>query len=947
MKTFQILYQNAELLREQLLRIAPKCLERTCRNMVFHITWGADFSDRVNEVVECIEQVFPKVIYCGNEGFGNISAGHSGNGINITCDVFEDSQSWAELLWVEKGTEYSALSDVWKYCRDRKSLKAIELLPSMSYLESLSIDNDIPDIDENILIFGGCSINLDAKGDVAGVIASGHKMTQNGMSVILYYGDELNVSSNYIVGWKGLGRYMCVSKTEGKLVYELDGEPACSVYEKYLDMMDDGSENLIFPLIIEDDGYEFIRTPQVFYPDKSIKVVLPIPEGSYARIAYGDKNTILNNLYEKAIEINAFQPQVMRAFSCAARKLFWGDEEIGKETLPLQNIAPINGFYTGGEILKFGHKLRVLNETLVVISFREGDIKQENRNTAVSFEKDDRSLLSRITHFVEVVSAEQKEALNIANEEKHRNDLIHDIIHSGKWSVRLDSEDNYVQTEFSEDFLHIIDNGPLENVKNWFQLIHPDDLEMVQKAFTATIADRTCNTLYDVSYRMRSHTNEYYWFHSAGRIIRDEKGNGEFFGIHINITEQIEQQLKQQKQLEDALKMADSANHAKTEFLFHMSHDIRTPMNAILGFTNMAVKHLDDKEKMKDCLGKIQQAGDLLLALINNVLEVSRIESGKDEIDVQPGDTTYSFVGIKDTMMIMAESKDITLDFEFGEITHRFVLCDINRCERIFVNIISNAIKYTPEGGFVKVRCEEIESDKPGYAVFRYTFSDNGIGMSEEFQKHVFEQFSREKSVTKNGIQGTGLGMAMCKSYVELMNGTIECQSKLGEGTTFIVSLPFRIQEDTRYIDPETQEIINSETTIIHRRVASFQGKRILLTEDNDLNREIACELLKEKGMIVEEANDGFVALEMLKEKGAEYYDGILMDIQMPIMGGYEATREIRRLYPDVPIPVIALSANAFTEDKAASLAAGMNDHIAKPIDVNELYTVLGRYLKS
>ena len=943
MKSFQISYDNVNSLKKQLSKIKTKYIPDYNDNIIFHITWTNPFSTQVKAITDCIELIFPGAVYCGNEGSGNISVGKFTDGISITCDIFDDANSKIELLWVEENTAFSSLKDLWIYCNKKESLKAVELLPSMSYIESLSIDNNITDIDENILIFGGCSIDLDAKGDSASVIALGHPMTENGMPVILYYGDNLNVSGDYIIGWKGLGRYMRVSKTDGKILYELDNQPACSIYEKYLGMKDDDSENLIFPLIIEDEGYEYIRTPQVFLPDKSMKIVMPIQEGSYARIAYGDKNTILSSLYEKAVEINKFQPQVLRAFSCAARKLFWGDDEISKETLPLQNIAPINGFYTGGEILNFGHKLRVLNETLVVVSFREGKINADNHLSPISFEKNDKSLLSRITHFVEVVSNEQKEALNVANEEKLRNDLIHDIIHSGKWSIQLDENDNYIKTDCSDDIFQIIDNDTPKDLHYWLELIHPDDKKVTTEAFLATIADRTSNTPYDVTYRMRSRNNEYYWFHSAGRIIRDENGNAEFFGIHINITDQIERQLKQQKQLENALKMADSANNAKTEFLFNMSHDIRTPMTAILGFTNMAIKHIDNKQKAKDCLTKIQQASDLLLSLINNVLEVSKIESGKAEIEEQPGDINYCFTGIIDTMLVMAESKDIKLSFEFGDITHRYIYCDINRCERIFVNIISNAIKYTKEGGIVNVKCEEIESDKAEYAVFRYTFSDNGIGMSDEFQKHVFEQFSREKSVTKTGIQGTGLGMAMCKSYVELMQGKIECQSKLGEGTTFIVTVPLKIQENSLYADSNTLNQIDYDSTSAHRKV-SYQGKRLLLTEDNELNREIAYDILDEKGFIIDEAVDGSVAVNLLKEKGPDYYDVILMDIQMPIMNGYEATKEIRKLYPESNIPIIALSANAFKEDKAASIAAGMNDHIAKPINIQELFAVLERY---
>ena len=425
----------------------------------------------------------------------------------------------------------------------------------------------------------------------------------------------------------------------------------------------------------------------------------------------------------------------------------------------------------------------------------------------------------------------------------------------------------------------------------------------------------------------------------------DERANNVILAFS-NRDEQVKQDLEIRERLQQAMLTAQEASLAKTNFLFNMSHDIRTPMNAITGFTNMAVKHIDDKDKVLDCLNKTQKAGMMLLSLINNVLEVSRIEAGQALVEEQPGDVFLSFANISSTMQELAETKDIKLRFSFGDIKDRFVYADFSRCMRIFVNIISNAIKYTPEGGYVNVSCEQVERAKDGVATYCYTFTDNGIGMSEEFQQHVFDQFAREKNTTVSGIQGTGLGMSVVKSFVNLLGGKITVKSKQGEGTTFSVLLPFKIQNKDMYTDPVSGEVKSADSNGLSPLYEiSFVGKNVLLVEDNELNREIAYEILEEEGMMVESADDGTTAIEIVKEKGADYFDFILMDIQMPVMNGYDATKAIREMYPDAHIPIIALSANAFEEDKRKSLEAGMDDHVAKPIDVLKLKESLAKYL--
>ncbi|HJJ48024.1 MAG TPA: PAS domain-containing protein [Methanocorpusculum sp.] len=411
---------------------------------------------------------------------------------------------------------------------------------------------------------------------------------------------------------------------------------------------------------------------------------------------------------------------------------------------------------------------------------------------------------------------------------------------------------------------------------------------------------------------------------------------------------ELNKQVAEQKEkLEKALDEAEAANKAKSAFLFSMSHDVRTPMNAILGFTNMALKHPEDKEKVIDSLEKTKQAGNLLLSLINSVLDMSRIESGNAKLEEIPSNVMHSYDKIESTMMELAKTKDIDLSFTFGKIKNRFVFADTDRCSRVLLNLIGNAVKYTKEGGYVKVFCEQTGMEN-GYGIYRYSVEDNGIGMSEEFQKHAFDEFAREETATVSGIQGTGLGLSVCKAFVNLMGGTIECQSKQGVGTTFTVTLPLKLQdEDKAEAREEEENLQNSlafEAAPEHVFV-DFTGKRVLLVEDNEMNREIAADILEDAGFIVESAEDGSVAVKLVKEKGPAYFDFILMDIQMPVMDGYAATKEIRKLDGAENLPIIAVSANAFAEDRKASLEAGMNDHIPKPIDVGILMKTIARFL--
>ena len=393
--------------------------------------------------------------------------------------------------------------------------------------------------------------------------------------------------------------------------------------------------------------------------------------------------------------------------------------------------------------------------------------------------------------------------------------------------------------------------------------------------------------------------------------------------------------------LEIALKKAEDASLAKTRFLNNMSHDIRTPMNAILGYAQLMEEELKEKDlpETSDHLEKLQQSGNLLLSIINNVLDMARIESGRMEIDENYG----RIEDIRQTLFEIfedeAKKKNLALHYTIN-VEHENILTDTTKVKEIFVNILSNAVKYTPAGGSVMVDIDELPCEEPGYMIVRTRVSDTGIGMSQDYLSKIFEAFTRERNTTKSKITGSGLGMSIVKKYVDLLGGTIDVESELGKGSTFTVTLKHRIADESYYVKKHAE---NPESCS-----EILEGRNILLAEDNDLNAEIAEAILERAGLKTERVEDGIQCVNRIMQMPVGTYDVILMDIQMPKMDGYKATQEIRNL-PDKDkacIPIIAMTANAFEEDKREAIAAGMNEHIAKPVQADKLLSILSEVIR-
>ncbi len=541
---------------------------------------------------------------------------------------------------------------------------------------------------------------------------------------------------------------------------------------------------------------------------------------------------------------------------------------------------------------------------------------------------------------------------------------IHEMLGSGMWSMEFDKQGNMESVFWSNEFRRMLgyqNQLDFPNVlESWSDLLHEDDKARVLNEFYGTLADYRGRKIYDVEYRLLTKNRGYRWYHAIGKPTRKDDGTPiTYIGMFVDITEKklLDQNLeKQRKLLEEALEQARYSNRAKTIFLNNMSHDIRTPMNAIIGFATLAATHVDDHELVKNYLAKIMTSSRHLLSLINDALDMSRIESGKlqlEEAECHLPDIIHDLQTIIQTEVL---SKQMTVSFDTQEITNPVFLCDKLKLNQILLNVIGNALKFTPPHGNVCIRVSEKPDSESGFTFYEFRVRDNGIGMNPDFLKHIFEPFERERTSTISGVQGTGLGMTIAKKLVEMMNGSIAIESKAGKGSEFTISLPFRLPEkpgdtpDGPCISVPVPAPVPPAAPPVPfpaPDAEDFQGRHILLAEDNELNQEIAMTILEDAGFEVDVADNGSIAVEKIKTSAPGTYDIVLMDIQMPVMNGYEAARTIRAL-PDpnlAAIPILAVTANAFEEDKKCAIKAGMNGHLGKPIEIDKLMAALKEIL--
>ncbi len=535
-------------------------------------------------------------------------------------------------------------------------------------------------------------------------------------------------------------------------------------------------------------------------------------------------------------------------------------------------------------------------------------------------------------------------------EQKRRENQMHQYeqmlvmtasgMYKGAWQVDL-GDFSTVYLSFEN---HHITPGDKKDWNTWLnsqeEHIHPDDWEeLKEKLSVEKLLEMPVGGSFRCDFRSKEkNKNGLYkaYATSAFKVERDKKQYVNL--VTMDNTATIENEMRQKGLIEDALFRAENASKAKTKFLSNMSHDIRTPMNAIIGFTALAMKHIDDQERVQGYLGKIAASGSHLLSLINDVLDMNRIESGRIRLEKTKCSLRDMLHELSNMLMLEIQSKNLDFSVDMEGVADEQIICDRLRLNQILLNLIGNAVKFTNPGGRVGVRIIEKAEKGREEAIYEFRVKDNGIGMSEEFQKHLFEPFERERSTTVSGIQGTGLGMAITKNLVEMMGGTISVISEKDVGTEFIVQIPMK-----KVSVRQSEAAAGAKETGSVPAEMSVEGLRILLVEDNDLNREIAGEILGEAGLIVEEAEDGSIAVDKLLAKGPGYYKLVLMDIQMPVMDGYTATHTIRSFENRelANIPIIAITANAFEEDKRKALEVGMNAHVVKPINAKQLLEVM------
>lgn len=477
-------------------------------------------------------------------------------------------------------------------------------------------------------------------------------------------------------------------------------------------------------------------------------------------------------------------------------------------------------------------------------------------------------------------------------------------------------------------------------------VVHEDDRETMRCAVNKERLAKELSerSIFYTNYRAVHDGAILYCELKAVRAGAWDENHGVVLGLR-SVDEETRNEMEQKELLEGALIQANRANNAKSVFLSNMSHDIRTPMNAIIGFTSMAISHIDNKELTSEYLEKIKQSSNHLLSLINNVLDMSRIESGKMQIEEEHCMLSDILEQLTDMVHEDIRRKELTFDIDTSGVKDFAVYCDKLKLSQILLNLIGNSVKYTQAGDSISVKVTEAPAAAFGYASYEFKIKDTGIGMSEEFAAHIFEPFEREKNTTTGGIEGTGLGMSITKNFVDMMNGTIDVKSKPGVGTEITVSLNFRLSgsDIASNAKPDGTVCTFGMPKAVKSGVESLKDGHILLVEDNVLNQEIAEFILKDAGFKTDIAENGQVAVDMLLNSEPGYYKLVLMDIQMPVMDGYEATRTIRNFENKslASIPIFAMTANAFVEDKQEALRAGMNGHIAKPIDVKEFIKIV------
>ncbi len=572
-----------------------------------------------------------------------------------------------------------------------------------------------------------------------------------------------------------------------------------------------------------------------------------------------------------------------------------------------------------------------------------------------SYETPDYQKLVATTQKLEESTIELEKARNDAQE---ATKIVHELMKTASWAVYLNDKGEFAGADSSEEFRYLLNGNAdmdIPDYQLWTETLHPDDRDRVTEAFYKG----SCGIApYNVEYRSLDRSGTYRWYRGTGELFDDVNGGKVFRGIIQDIHEEkLKEKLNEEKlaaleklersevALKEALDEAQRANKAKSDFLSNMSHDIRTPMNAVIGFTELAMENSGDEVIVRDYLEKIQTSGNHLLMLINDILDMSKIESGRINIENSKCDLKEIVNNLEKITESDIKNRHQHFTISMENMNESMVMCDKLRINQILLNCLGNSIKFTPDEGYVELRVQKIPLEDPDHAEFIFIIADTGIGMSKEFLEHMFEPFERERTSTISKTQGTGLGMTITRNLVNMMGGSIDVESREGEGTTYTITIPLEVVHEHSSVRKEETDPADIPIDVMSEYL---KGRHFLLVDDNATNRMLAQGVFKSRGMTADEAVNGEEAVEMIRNAAFGEYDMILMDVQMPVMDGFAATDLIRALDdPELAnLPILAMTANAFAEDRDECLSHGMNDYIAKPYKPDELIRKLYMCLK-
>ncbi|MCR5509804.1 MAG: response regulator [Lachnospiraceae bacterium] len=573
-----------------------------------------------------------------------------------------------------------------------------------------------------------------------------------------------------------------------------------------------------------------------------------------------------------------------------------------------------------------------------------------------TYETPDYQKLVATTRELEESKAQLENAKNTAEEATR---TVHEIMKTASWSFDLNENGDITGVSSGPEFRYLLNGNRDMEIPDfllWAESIHPDDRDRVTVAL-----DRACKGqgTYNEEFRLHDKTDTYRWYRGTGELFENPDGIVQFHGVIQDIHEEkLKEKLQEEKlaaledlersqaALKEALEEAQQANKAKSDFLSNMSHDIRTPMNAVIGFTELAVENSEDPAAVKEYLEKIRTSGNHLLMLINDVLDMSKIESGRINIEPVKCDLRSLVYDLEKIVDSEVKTRGLNFNINMDNMDESVVMCDRLRLNQILLNCVGNSVKFTPSGGYVELRVQKTGYTDPDHADFAFIIADTGIGMSKEFLEHMFEPFERERTSTISKTQGTGLGMTITKRLVEIMGGTIDVESREGEGTTYTININFEVLHEHSAVQDKEEDI---NEVSLDDMIEFLKGRHFLLVDDNTTNRLLAKGVFKARGMTADEAVNGEEAVKKVKESAFGEYDMILMDVQMPVMDGLTAADRIRELEdPELAnLPILAMTANAFAEDRDECMAHGMNDYIAKPYKPDELIRKLYTCLKN